>query len=61
MNAAMIVMQYPTVESVLEMPLGDGHLRRVLKVWVTHYNHGRLHMSLGPVQSGQRVVRWRGA
>jgi len=26
---------------------GERHLRRILKVWVTHYNHGRVHMSLG--------------
>ncbi len=28
--------------------LGERHLRRILNSWVTHYNHGRVHMSLGP-------------
>jgi transposase InsO family protein len=30
------------------IPLGDRHLYRILKEWVTHYNQGRPHMSLGP-------------
>jgi hypothetical protein len=30
------------------MPLGERHLRQVLRSWVTHYNHARVHMSLGP-------------
>jgi len=30
------------------IPLGEGHLKRVLNIWVTHYNQGRVHMSLGP-------------
>ena len=30
------------------IPLGEAHLRRVLKTWVAHYNQGRDHMSLGP-------------
>jgi putative transposase len=32
----------------LLIPLGEGHVKRVLKSWITHYNHGRVHMSLGP-------------
>jgi hypothetical protein len=28
--------------------LGERHLRQVLRSWVTHYNHARVHMSLGP-------------
>src|SRR5215471_960910 len=30
------------------IPFGERYLRRILKVWVTHYNHGRVHMGLGP-------------
>jgi putative transposase len=30
------------------IPLNERHLRRILKEWVTHYNHGRPHSSLGP-------------
>ena len=30
------------------IPLNDGHLRSLLKEWVTHYNRGRPHASLGP-------------
>ncbi|MEA3276111.1 MAG: integrase core domain-containing protein, partial [Pseudomonadota bacterium] len=30
------------------IPMGEGHLRRVLKDWATHYNSARPHMSLGP-------------
>ncbi len=30
------------------IPLGEGHLRRLLKEWITHYNGSRPHMSLGP-------------
>jgi len=30
------------------MPLGEGHLRRILKEWASHYNCGRPHASLGP-------------
>ena len=32
----------------LMIPFGEQHLRRILKTWVTHYNHDRIHMSLGP-------------
>ena len=32
----------------LMIPFGEQHLRRALKAWVTHYNHARIHMSLGP-------------
>ena len=28
--------------------LSEPHLRSILKEWVTHYNRGRPHMSLGP-------------
>ena len=30
------------------MPFNEGHLRRVLRQWVAHYNRGRPHTSLGP-------------
>jgi len=30
------------------IPLTESHLRVVLKRWVTHYNQGRPHSSLGP-------------
>jgi putative transposase len=30
------------------IPLNERHLRMTLRSWVTHYNKGRLHSSLGP-------------
>ena len=30
------------------IPLNERHLCGLLKEWVTHYNQGRPHMSLGP-------------
>jgi putative transposase len=30
------------------IPLSADHLRRLLRVWVQHYNAGRPHMALGP-------------
>jgi hypothetical protein len=30
------------------IPLGQRHLKHVLNHWVLRYNHGRVHMSLGP-------------
>jgi transposase InsO family protein len=30
------------------IPLNERHLYGILKEWVTHYNEGRSHMSLGP-------------
>jgi len=30
------------------IPLNEKHLRRILREWVTHYNQGRPHASLGP-------------
>jgi transposase InsO family protein len=30
------------------IPVGEKHLRRILAEWVTHYNQGRPHLSLGP-------------
>jgi transposase InsO family protein len=30
------------------IPLNERHLYSILKKWVTHYNEGRPHMSLGP-------------
>jgi putative transposase len=30
------------------IPLGQRHLKHILNHWVLHYNHGRVHMNLGP-------------
>jgi putative transposase len=30
------------------IPLGQRHLKHTLNRWILHYNHGRVHMSLGP-------------
>jgi transposase InsO family protein len=30
------------------IPLGQRHLKDILNRWAHHYNHGRVHMSLGP-------------
>jgi putative transposase len=30
------------------IPLNEAHVRQILKRWVTHYNRGRPHRSLGP-------------
>jgi putative transposase len=30
------------------IPLNERHLRRILREWITHYNCGRPHASLGP-------------
>jgi transposase InsO family protein len=30
------------------IPLNERHLRGILRAWVTHYNRGRPHASLGP-------------
>ena len=30
------------------IPLNEKHLRKILREWVTHYNKGRPHSSLGP-------------
>jgi putative transposase len=30
------------------IPLNERHLRRIVAEWVSHYNHGRPHASLGP-------------
>ena len=46
------------------IPLNERHLRSLLKEWVTHYNRGRPHASLGPgipdLRSGQQQGRLRG-
>jgi transposase InsO family protein len=33
------------------IPLSENHLRRLLQIWLAHYNGGRPHMSLGPAVS----------
>jgi len=30
------------------IPLSEGHLKAILRCWVTHYNRGRPHSALGP-------------
>ena len=30
------------------IPLGERHLKRILREWIRHYNRGRPHSSLGP-------------
>ena len=30
------------------IPLTEPHLRAILREWITHYNRGRPHSSLGP-------------
>jgi transposase InsO family protein len=30
------------------IPMGEAHLKRIMNTWITHYNQGRVHMSLGP-------------
>ena len=30
------------------IPLNERHLRRILIAWISHYNKGRPHSSLGP-------------
>ena len=37
------------------IPFHERHLRGILRAWVTHYNRGRPHASLGPgFPSGHR-------
>ncbi len=46
------------------IPFDEKHLRRILKEWVNHYNHGRPHSSHGPgipdPGPGYRTVKLRG-
>jgi len=46
------------------IPLNERHLRRFLKEWVSHYNRGRPHSSLGPgipePTAGEAVKRLSG-
>ena len=30
------------------IPLGERHLKKILNSWIPHFNHARVHMSLGP-------------
>lgn len=39
------------------IPLNEKHLRRILKLWVVHYNRGRPHSSLGPGLP-EPIVSW---
>lgn len=39
------------------IPLNEQHLRRILAEWVSHYNRGRPHASLGPgIPDGPRLA-----
>jgi len=44
------------------IPLGEKHLRRIVAEWVTHYNQGRPHLSLGPGIPGPAAafLPWQG-
>ena len=37
------------------IPLSEGHLRKILASWMTHYNRGRPHSSSGPGISGPKM------
>ena len=41
------------------IPLNERHLRRSLQCWITHYNQGRPHSSLGPGFPGKTSDRPR--
>jgi transposase InsO family protein len=36
--------------------IGERHLRRLLKLWLDHYNHGRPHMALDLVAPDPRPI-----
>jgi transposase InsO family protein len=39
------------------IPWNEGHLRQVLREWVSHYNRGRPHASLGPgIPDGREIA-----
>jgi len=48
------------------IPLSESHLRRIMKLWVTHYNRSRPHSAIGPdipsrvTKPGANVVRLPG-
>ena len=44
------------------IPLGEKHLRRIVAEWVTHYNQGRPHLSLGPgiPEPAAAFLPWQG-
>jgi putative transposase len=39
------------------IPINERHLRQILREWVSHYNRGRPHSSLGPGIPDQRNLR----
>lgn len=39
------------------IPVGEKHLRRILREWVSHYNYGRPHSSLGPGIPAREMAR----
>jgi len=43
----------------LLIPMSERHVRAILREWVSHYNRGRPHASLGPsIPEGQRLMHW---
>jgi transposase InsO family protein len=40
------------------IPLTERHLRAILREWITHYNRGRPHSSLGPGLPDPPPDRW---
>jgi len=40
------------------IPLTEGHLRAILREWISHYNRGRPHCSLGPGLPDPPSERW---
>ena len=42
------------------IPLGERHLKRILREWIRHYNRGRPHSSLGPglPEPGPKTTAW---
>jgi putative transposase len=41
------------------IPLSEKHLRKTLREWVSHYNHGRPHSALGPGLPADTKARLR--
>jgi putative transposase len=39
------------------IPIGEAHVRNILKEWMSHYNASRPHMSLGPGIPDPRVQK----
>jgi transposase InsO family protein len=39
------------------IPIGEAHVRKILREWTNHYNASRPHMSLGPGIPDPRVQK----